>query len=144
MSMNEIKAGDIVSNARMGLGRVVAVSRIPDDESFVVYWFRTGHTGAVGHGWRRKDLAFVRTAHEEKARREARKARETAQKAAALFSRMREAAGLPDWHSDEIHAEIQRIRACDTVAAYRTASREGAQTPLGAKQKIALYEVIHG
>ena len=106
--------------------------------TFGIYWFNR----TSGGGWRPSDLVLVRTAADEAKRREANAAAEAAQMSAALFARVRGAVGLPDWHSDEIADEIARVRACSTLEAYLAISREGAKTPLGAKRKIAIWNVI--
>lgn len=132
-----INAGDVVANRLGRTGIVRAVDRDADD--YTVFWFNVG----AGAGWRTSDLSLVRTAADEAARRARVDARKAADMHRATIARVRAAAGLPDWHADEVDAEIARVRAAVDLPAYRTASREGSKTPLGAKQKTAIWNVLN-
>lgn len=135
---NTLAAGDVVArnvDGREGVIRAVDV----DAATFVIFWFALRSTGG---GWRASDLKFVRSAADDAARRTRVQERRKAEVRAALYGRIRAAAGKPDWHADEIEDEIDRVNACADVDAYRAVSRAGAATPLGAKQKIAIWRVV--
>jgi hypothetical protein len=132
-----IEVGDVVST-NTGLTGVV---RSFDGNTYTVTWFAGRGTGG---GWRASDLTVVRDAATEKVRREKSAARKASDVHRALIARVRQAAGLPDWHSDEVDEEIARVSAAFDLAAYRATSREGAATPLGARAKIAIWSVVRG
>lgn len=138
MTSNTLAVGDVVArtvDGREGVIRAVDV----DAATFVIFWFALRATGG---GWRASDLTFVRSAADDATRRTRVQERRKAEVRAALYARVREAARLPEWHADEIEDEIDRVNACADVDAYRAASRAGAATPLGAKQKIAIWRAI--
>jgi len=132
-----IEVGDVVGT-RTGLTGVV---RSFDGNTYTVRWFFGAGTGG---GWRASDLTVIRDAATEKVRRAKSDARKASDVHRALIARVRQAAGLPDWHSDEVDEEIARVRAASDLAAYRATSREGAATPLGARAKIAIWSVVRG
>jgi len=134
---NGIEVGDVVGT-RTGLTGVV---RSFDGNTYTVTWF--GGVG-TGGGWRASDLTVIRDAAAEKVRRAKSAARKASDVHRALIARVREAAGLPDWHSDEVDEEIARVRAASDLADYRAASRTGAATPLGARAKVAIWSVVRG
>lgn len=139
MPEHKLKVGDVVARKTDLLTGVIRSFDL-DAGTFGIGWFdRTS-----GSGWRPSDLRLVRTAADETKRRARRTVVEAARQFAATCARVREAAGLPDWHSDEISVEIARVMSCADVAAYRAVSREGANTPLGAKQKVAIWNAIRG
>ena len=131
-------AGDIVArrcDGRRGIVRGLDAATA----TYVVFWFALR---VAGGSWRASDLILIRDAAADLVIRRNGEIARAASARRSEIARVREAAGLPDWHSDEVDVEITRVRACATVEAYRAVSREGSPTPLGARQKIAIWRVI--